>query len=189
MQRKDNSQDGGVRMSWTVILQAIETTAVTAGVVFALVQLRQLRIQRDLQAGIELLRPLQAPGSAETIMLIYDLPDDLDGKAFRTRLKDNFGAALSVLDMFESLGPLVARGLVPLDMYSEYYRGITVLCWRKARRYVEEERTTGWPNFYEWLQWLAERMEERGGLSADAPAFERFKGWRSSADFDRLCGR
>ena len=173
-------------MSWTLALQAIETAAVTAGVVFALVQLRHLRVQREVQGGIELLRPLQAPGNAEVLMLIYQLPDNLDGKELRKRLGKNFGAALSVLDMFESLGPLVARGHVPIEMYSEFYRGITVLCWRKTRRYIEEERKLGWPNFYEWLQWLAERIEERSALSEDMPAFERFRRWRSSADFDHL---
>ena len=173
-------------MSWVVALQAIETVAVTAGVTFALVQLRQLRIQREIQAGIELLRPLQSPECAEVIMLIYDLPDDLEGNELREPLGKNYGAALSVLDMFESLGPLVARGHVPVEMYSVFCRGITVLCWKKGRRYIEEERKRGWPNFYEWLHWLAEQMEEREALSKDIPAFERFRLWRRSAGFNRL---
>lgn len=169
-------------------MQTIETVAVTAGVVFGLVQLKQLRRQHESQAGIELLRPLQAPGNAEAIMRIYNLPDNLDGNEFTKRLGKDFGPVLSVLDMFESLGPLVARGHVPIEMYSEFYRGITIVCWRKSRRYIDDQRSTGWPNFYEWLQWLAQRMEEREALAGDVPAFERFKDWKSSADFNRLIG-
>lgn len=173
-------------ISLVLALQTIETAAVTAGVIFGLIQLRQLRKQRDSQAGIELLRPLQSPGNAEATMRLYALPDDLDGNEFQKRLGSDFGPVLGVLDMFESLGPLVARGHVPIEMYSEFYRRITILSWRKARRYILEQRTNGWPNFYEWLQRLAERMEERDAVVDDLPAFQRFSGWRSHADFNRL---
>lgn len=185
---RGTSRSGDVLIYWVLVLQTIETAAVTAGVVFGLVQLKQLRKQRESQAGIELLRTLQTPGNAEATMRIYDLPDDLEGSEFVKRLGKNFGPALGVLDMFESLGPLVARGHVPIAMYSEFYRGITVACWNKSRRYILEQRANEWPNFYEWLQWLAERMDEQKALATDIPAYERFKGWKSSADFKRLQG-
>ena len=91
--------------------------------------------------------------------------------------------------MFESLGPLVARGQVPIDLYAEYYRGATVVSWRKVRLYVLEERQSGWTNLFEWVQWLAERMEERGSLSNDIPAFERLRHWRNGRDYERLRGK
>ena len=55
--------------------------------------------------------------------------------------------------------------------------------------YIEERRRQGWHNLFEWLQWLAERMEERGDLASDIPAFERFRKWKSGADYERLCAR
>jgi hypothetical protein len=72
-------------------------------------------------------------------------------------------------------------------MYADSYRGVTVLCWKKMRSYVEEQRRGGWPNLFEWLQWLAERMEQRTPLSSDVPAFERFSSWKQGSDYDRLC--
>lgn len=173
-------------MSWELVLQAIETAAVIVGVVFGLIQLRQLRSQRAVQAGIELLHPLQAPQSVEAIMLVYSLPDNLSGEQVRERLGTHFGSVLGVLGMFESLGPLVARGHVPVEMYSDFYRGVTILCWKKLRGYIEEQRQSGWPSLFEWLQWLAERMEERQALSSDVPAFERFKDWNHSGNYARL---
>jgi hypothetical protein len=168
-------------------LQTIQTVAVVVGIIFGLVQLRQLRDQREIQAGVELLGPLQSPDVAETILLIHGLPDGLSGAELRSRLGDEFGAVLGLLGMFESLGPLVARGHVPIDMYAEFYRGPTVLCWTKLRQYVEEQRQAGWSSLYEWVQWLAERMEERSPRALDVPAFERFKNWKDSSDYDRLC--
>lgn len=174
-------------MNWEILLQAIQTVAVLVGVVFGLIQLRQIRTQREVQAGIELLRPLQAPETAEALMLVHALPDNLTSSELRARLGEHYGATVGVLALFESLGPLVARGHVPVDMYSEFYRGVTVLCWRKTSRFIHEQRAAGWPNLFEWLQWLAERMEERRVASGEVPAFERFATWKDSGDYDALC--
>lgn len=169
-----------------VILQAVETIAVVAGVIFGLIQLRQLRLQREVQAGVELLRPLQAAETAQALMTIHALPEGLAADQLHRRLGDRFGSVMGVLALFESLGPLIARGHVPIEMYADSYRGVTVICWRKMRPYIEERRKEGWPNLFEWLQWLADRMAERSDLSSDVPAFERFKTWRSGADFEHL---
>ena len=171
-------------MTWVLALQAMETAAVVIGVVFGLIQLRQLRNQ-EVKEGIELLHTL--PHMAEAAITLHGLPDDLNGSELRSKLGDKFGSVIDLLAILESLGPLVARGQVPIDSFAEYYRGVTVLSWRKVRRYVSEEREVGWTNLFEWVQWLAERMEERGALPQNAPAFERFRDWKSSADYERLC--
>ncbi len=176
-------------MSWELALQAVETSAVVIGVAFGLIQLRQLRHQRELQAGLELLAPLQSPESAEALLIVHDLPDNLTGDELRQRLGSQYKSAMATLALFESLGPIVARGHIPIDMYSEFYRGPTVLCWSKFRRYIEEERKSGWPGLFEWLQWLAERMEERAPATSDIPAYKRFAGWRRSEDYYRLARR
>jgi len=170
-------------------LQLVQTVAVVAGIVFGLMQLRQLREQREIQAGVELLHPLQSPEMAETVLLVYGLPDDLPVENLRAHLGDKFGAVVGLLATFESLGPLVARGHVPIDMYAQFYRGPTVMCWRKLHRYVERQRQEGWHTLYEWAQWLAERMEERSSRSADVPAYEQFRAWHSSSDYRRLCAQ
>lgn len=101
-------------MSADLALQAIETAAVVVGVVFGLIQLRQLRYQREIQARIELLRPLHSLMMPENVMAIYALPDGLNGKQIRKKLGDRFGSILAVLGLFESLGPLIARGRIGL---------------------------------------------------------------------------
>ncbi len=173
-------------MSWELALQGIETLAVVTGVAFGLIQLRQLRHQREVQAGLELLAPLQTPESAEALLTIHDLPDNLTGEELRQRLGAQYKSSMATIALFESLGPIVARGHVPIEMYAEFYRGPTVLCWRKFKRYIEEERQNGWPTLFEWLQWLAERMEERAPAHSDVPAFKLFSSWERPADYYRL---
>jgi len=173
-------------MSADLVLQAIETAAVVIGVVFGLIQLRQLRYQREIQAGIELLRPLHSPVMPENVMAVHALPDGLTAKQIREELGDRFGSILAVLGLFESLGPVIARGHIPIEMYADSYRGVTVICWKKMKPWIEEQRAQGWPNLFEWLQWLADRMNERADLSSDLPAFEQFSAWKSGADYERL---
>ena len=173
-------------MSWELALQAVETLAVVVGVAFGLIQLRQLRHQREVQAGLELLAPLQTPESAEALLIIHDLPENLTGEQLRHQLGEQYKSSMATLALFESLGPIVARGHVPIEMYAEFYRGPTVLCWRKFKRFIEEERQVGWPTLFEWLQWLAERMEERAPANSDLPAFSQFSNWRRPADYYRL---
>lgn len=175
-------------MSLDHALQALETLAVVLGVVFGLFQLRQLRLQREVQAGIELLRPLQSPQAAEALLTVYNLPDGLNEAALKERLGDKFGSVLGVLGLFESLGPLIARGHVPIEMYADSYRGITVLCWKKMRPYIQEQRDKGWPNLFEWLHWLSDRMEQSAPRSLDGPAYERLSAWTKGSDYDRLVG-
>ena len=95
-------------MSWQLALQIIETLAVVVGVSFGLMQLRQLRHQREVQAGLELLAPLQTPESAGALLLVHDLPDDLSGEELRKRLGAQYKSAMATLALFESLGPIVA---------------------------------------------------------------------------------
>jgi hypothetical protein len=170
-------------MSLGSALQLIETLAVVIGVAFGLMQLRQLRHQREVQAGLELLAPLQTPEVAEALLTIHGLPDDLTGDELRKRLGAQYKSVMATLGLLESLGPIVARGHVPIDMYAEFYRGPTVLCWRKFKRYIEEERQRGWSSLFEWLQWLAERMEERAPAIGELPAYKRYSNWKSSSDY------
>jgi hypothetical protein len=159
------------------ILQAIQTAAVLVGVVFGLVQLRQFRRQREAEAGAAMLQSLQSADAGASMLILAGLPDDLTGAELKARLGADFDAVIGLASMFESLGPLVARGHVPIDIYEDYYRGATVICWRKLRRYIEDERFSGWTNLFEWFQWLAERMAERAPLDRDVPAYERFRRW------------
>ena len=82
-------------MSLASALQVIETLAVVIGVAFGLLQLRQLRHQREVQAGLELLAPLQTPEVTEALLIIHGLPDDLAGDELRKRLGAQFKSVMA----------------------------------------------------------------------------------------------
>ena len=134
-------------MDWNLALQAAQTTAVLFGIAFGVIQVRQFRAQKEHQASIQLLQSMQDPNMARCILLLYNLPNDLSADELATRLGPKFDGVLALAAMFDSLGPLVARGHVPLRIYAGFYRGATVVCWKKLRRYVETERQAGGSTF------------------------------------------
>lgn len=130
-------------MTIELFLQVIQTLAVVGGGLFAVDQLRQMRLQREIQTGAELLRSMQSPLTASTALMVVELPDNLSAAELKAKTGDKFADVLYLCAMFESMGPLIARGHLSLDYYADFYRGATVLCWRKLRRYTEEQRANG----------------------------------------------
>lgn len=167
-------------------LQIVQTLAVVIGGFFAVVQLRQMRIQRELEVGAEMVRTMQSPMMASTTLLIVDLPDNLTTAELKAKAGEKFADVVYMASVFESMGPLVARGQLQLDYYADFYRGATILCWRKLQRYTQEQRAAGYTNLFEWFEWLAQRLEERAPYAGDVPAQIQFKDWRSPSDYARL---
>jgi hypothetical protein len=170
-------------MDLSTALQLVETAILTVGLGFGLVQLRALRRQQEVQGGAELLRSLQSPQTARASIIVYELPDGLSEQGLKEKLGPDLEAVIGLMAMFESLGPLVARGHIPLDIYTDYYRGVTAMSWRKLRPLAEAKRLEGWTTLWEWFQWLGELMERTAPLQAGDPAHVRLRGWRSPSDY------
>lgn len=57
--------------------------------------------------------------------------------------------------------------------------GMIVLWWARLNPLAEHDRgNTGNPRMFEWAQWLAERVIERGGGTESKPAFTADADWR-----------
>lgn len=162
-------------MTLELTLQIVQTIAVVVGVVFGLIQLYQLRVQREAQGAAEMLRSLQTTLTARAALLMYELPDNLSTMEFKAKLgEDDFAAVSSLMATFESLGPLVARGHIPIDVYADYYRGATVVCWRKARSNIATGRHRATTRGCAKLAPLSPcRSSRRGSLERTLPAVGR----------------
>jgi hypothetical protein len=80
---------------------------------------------------------------------------------------------------WESLGILMFRQEVTLDLLDDFYSGPIVLFWRKLRRYVEElRRIGGRETYFEWFQWLAERLADQETQLEPIPAHIEHRDWR-----------
>lgn len=160
------------------IAEAIGVFAILFGIVFGLFQLKQWRIQRRDLAILECARSFEDEDFTEAYRLISELPAGLT-KAELDELGEKYeSAAIRVGMKFETMGLLVHRGVIPLDVMSDLVGGAALTIWKIVEPWVEEtRRLRSHPTFWEWYQWLVERLLERGRQDRQ-PVFLSESEWR-----------
>lgn len=167
-------------MDVSTIANVINAFAVTAGVIFAAAQIRYYRQRRRRDAMLELVRSFQSPSFASAFRRVISLPDG----ATKAQVSELLGAdgedATHVVGLnWESLGVLVFRREITLDLVADIFSGPILLSWRKLSRYVSEERALlDRETAFEWFQWLAERMMERESKTPPVPAHIGHRDWK-----------
>ncbi len=166
-------------MNATVLLQAVATATFVAGALFTVVQLRHARRAREREVALEMLRLLHTPHFARALRLMYDLEPGLSRDEIERRLASDMDIVYSMMISWESLGVLVYRRQLDLQLVDDFVSGSLLLSWRKLERYVKDERAArGRDTLLEWFQWLAERMIERETKSPVVPAYVAHTNWR-----------
>lgn len=166
-------------MSIEAVFQIVEALAVVIGVGFAIIQVRQYRREKRRETAIELLHSFQTPHFAEALNIVYNLPDGLSKTEIENRLGDRFHLVYALMTTWESLGILVYRGEVDLDIVDDFFSGPITISWRKLKGHVEGEREMlGRDTIEEWFQWLTERLAERESEVPAVPAHIEHKDWR-----------
>lgn len=163
------------------MLDIVTIVAVVVGLSFGAVELRQLRNAQEAQAVLQLFQTVQTPEYIRGSSLIRALPDSLSVEALRGLMRGPDGDVLQQVRLtYEGLGVMVYRGDVSIEWVDELFRFMTLTTWQKFEPLTRADReSTGYPGLFEWHQWLAERLEERGGLIGSAPAYEAYQNWRA----------
>lgn len=167
-------------MDLSTVANLVNAIAVTAGVIFAAVQIRHYGQRRQRDAMLELVRSFQSPAFASAFRRVISLPDG----ATKAQVSELLGAdgedATHIVGLtWESLGVLVFRWEVALDLVDDFFSGPISLSWRKLSRYVFEQRAIlGRETAFEWFQWLAERMIKREKQTPPVPAHIAHREWK-----------
>ena len=151
--------------------------AIIGGALFATLQFIEFRRRRRFQAAADLCRGFTEPELARAVILLKSMPDQLGLEEVK-ELDVEFEEAAQLVGMtFETMGLLVHEGVASFRVVQELTGGLLLMMWRKSERWIKETRVEqGNPRFGEWMQWLAEQLEER---EADmVPAYEAHKNWR-----------
>jgi hypothetical protein len=143
----------------STLANLINAFAVTAGVIFAAAQIRYYRQRRRRESMLELVRSFQSPAFTSALRRVLSLPDGADARKIREVLgPDGEDAVYLVSLTWESLGVLLFRREVTLDLIDDFFSGPILLSWQKLRVYSEEwRRTLHRETGSEWFHWLAER--------------------------------
>ena len=133
--------------------------AVIVAVIFGSLQVQHMARTRALFTAAELVRAMLTREFSLSVRKVLTLPDHADPELIRQN-EEMADAVLSLSHVFESLGVLVFHRVIPLHLVDDLMGGYIRQCWRKIRPYVEVRRKELGISYGEWLQWLAERIEQ-----------------------------
>lgn len=153
---------------------------VVGGIVFAIIQLRQIRQQRREMAAIELFRFFGSPHFTQAYRRVLELPDGLSREQLEEHTPDIESCAMLIGTTMENIGVMMYHRIVPSSIVKDLIGNSTVILWRKLERWVAELRVeTGNPAAFEWFEWLSDILE---GLADDSqpPAYVACRNWKPS---------
>ncbi len=166
-------------MELTTLLSLITTIAIVTGGIFAGVQLYQLKKQRARESALQMLNSAQTPQFMEGVNILFNLPDGLTKKQIEGLTGDKMNCLLVMFGTFESLGFLVYRHEISLELVNAFFGGAIVMYWMRLQNYFIELRgVSGRENYGEWVQWLAEQLEKRSSKTPTMPAHIEYKDWK-----------
>lgn len=160
------------------LAQILGAIAVVTAFFFGLAQIRQFHQQRRDALAVELMRSIQDTEFTRSLRIMLTLPANTSAEDFRARGDVFEDAAWALAAKYETLGYLVYRGIMPIDLVEELVGGVGVHLWARMRPWAEAIRVEhNQPLMLEWFQWLADRLEERERPKA-VPAYIRLQSWK-----------
>ncbi|MDP4223552.1 MAG: hypothetical protein Q8868_09585 [Bacteroidota bacterium] len=161
------------------IFSLISTFAIIVGLFFAGVQLRILNKQREGEASTQLLHSFQTPEFHEAVSILVDLPENLSKKEIEERLGDKMTCMRVLFGTFESLGILIFRREININLVEDFFSGVIILVGKKFKNYINEVREiSSRPTYYEWMQWMYEQFEKRESKTPAVPAYIEYRSWK-----------
>lgn len=151
--------------------------AVIFGIAFAVLEYRRYKSAERREAAAGLARSFQTPQLAAAIRVLLELPEPFDRSAYDKLSDHDKDMVWLIFSSLESIGILVYRGDLPLELVDDFFSIPIVRGWDKLAPYVEDlrEELHG-PQSWEWYQWLHDRLLERHQQTPRVPAHLRAQG-------------
>jgi hypothetical protein len=163
-------------MELAALLNIVSTFALVGALVFAGMQVRSANRGREEQNAIKLIEAALGTVLGQPASFGADADDAQDSSV---QSPDVARALRETGFRLEALGYLVYRRVVPMQSVKELMGGMIATWWARIKPLAEREReSSGNPRMFEWAQWLAERVVERGGGTESEPAFMAHADWK-----------
>lgn len=159
------------------IAETIGAIIVVIGLVFAVLQMRQIREQRREMAAIELFRFYGNPDFTRAYNQILHMPDGLTAEEIRAEDNGLDDAAMLISSTMENIGVMTHQRIVPFVVVNHLIGASTIILWRKLELWTGNLREeTGDEYLFEWFQWLVVQLE-RYDDAGQPPAHEAYSSW------------
>ena len=148
--------------------------AVIFGITFGFLEFRRYKAGLQREAAAALARSFQTQEFAAAIRVVLELPEPIGIDQYRNLQESSKDLIWLLFGSMESIGILVSRGDLPIELVDEFYSIPIDEGWRKLAPYVEDLRKEfNSPQTWEWFQWLHERQRDRHIQSPRVPAHVR----------------
>jgi hypothetical protein len=172
---------GGANMTlteWAAVAEIVAGFAVVASLLYLGLQIRQSKASAVREAAFEMIRSIETAEFQQILRASFDIPRGLTQKDLEARFKDNVPMLYSYFGTWESLGIMVHRGHISLDLVCDFFSHPILSAWGMAERLVVDFReAAGRDTPWEWFQWLAERVELVESKKTPIPAYIEYKDW------------
>lgn len=159
-------------------IDVITLFAVLSGVIFAYAELRRAKIRRRDEAAMHIFESPLFDNQIDALFQILNLPEDASQDLIYADEQLAQHALMISLQM-ESWGVQVFHGKIDLHTLDIIAGGAVRLTWNRLRNYIfAERRRLKIENTGEWLQWLAERLEQYPSPEKALGAHTAFKDWK-----------
>lgn len=160
------------------IAEILGAVMVIGGVVFAVIQLSQYRLQRQAQATLELARSFENAEFANALRLVLSLQEDAKADDVRGRGAAFESAAMLVSFTMEATAVMVHRRMVSIELVWELMGGVFTDAWHRLEDWTRAEREIRKSEkFNEWSQWLVEQLVRNADLFREQPAYISYRDW------------
>ena len=161
------------------IAQILGPTAVALGVIFAVLQIRIIERQRREQAAVVIVHSFQSVEFNKAVRLVWAIPPGTNAEDLRSAPREVEEAAIFISTTLETIGVLVHRRVVPINLVDDLMGDAIVNFWPRLRDWVETlRREQSRESVYEWFQWLVDRLAERERRKT-VGAHVRYAAWKS----------
>jgi hypothetical protein len=164
-------------MTLGLLANLASTLAVVVALIFGTLQVRQMIKTRSLFTAAELVRIIQTPEFTSSIRLVLTLPNAASPEKVYGD-PEMAAAVLTISHFYESIGVLVYHRILPLHLVDDLMGGYVRQSWRKLSPAVLSRREELGVYFGEWMQWLAERMDEYPSPGKNSGAHVTHRDWK-----------
>lgn len=161
-------------MDTATALSTVSSFAVVGALIFAALQVRVANRTRSEHAAITIVEAAQSEGWTKGLKHLHLIPANATADQIDSLGPEVADAIEQVGIRVETIGYMVWRGIVDIEMVDDLFGGIVVFWWSRVRPFAERDRErTSNPKSYEWFQWLAERLADRRSDGLGTPAYKR----------------
>mgnify|MGYP001166525524 FL=1 len=151
---------------------------IIGAVLFSWYQINQLKKDRASAAAFQLTKIFQDSTFAHGLHRVFNSPENLNAEEFEEFHQGHMKDVVTLMTTWESLGAMIYRKELDWNLMYDYFAGAIVVTYLKTERVIDDWRTkNNRPSYFEWMQWLAERVMELEDGTPPVPANLLHKDW------------